>query len=317
MPLSCIAIAQYARDAVYSLYKDRPKATLSLTLIVGCCLIKRLLESWQGTILLGVLCSTGIHIWQRRVQVISSSSSRTAFPASFSAQLSARSLSPIVKGYFKNTQLPDSLSTYIFPSTGFVALAWKGLPFCVNDAITSDIPRRIVKSWMPDSPIHKWDLTYMQLTYWNGTETALGELIVHKDIARRVANIFSELYKIKFPIFQMRLIEQYDTNINHSMENNNTFAFCTIKSSEGVSSHSYGIAIAINPLLNPLIDKINRTIRPKGAEEYRNRNLSIAGMIKEGDACHTSFIKHGFTWGGNRENPDYKHFEFDGVITYS
>ena len=78
----------------------------------------------------------------------------------------------------------------------------------------------------------------------------MGELIVHKEIAEEVVDIFRDIYECRFPIVKMIPIDFYNCNDDKSMEDNNTscFNYRTVSGSRKLSDHSFGKAIDINPL---------------------------------------------------------------------
>ncbi len=150
-----------------------------------------------------------------------------------------------------------------------------------------------------------------------------GELVVaHKvnspidgetvNVAKEVLEIFYELYEAKYPICKMRLIDYYGADDELSMKDNNSsaFNFRYINGTRNISWHSYGLAIDINPFVNPCFSPNSNITEPDGAEKFLNRNLEQLGIIKEGDACHKAFTSRGWDWGGSWNCPiDYMHFQ--------
>jgi hypothetical protein len=157
------------------------------------------------------------------------------------------------------------------------------------------------------------DLADAKVTYYGfDDKTHAGELIVNKKVAKDVIEIFKELYKAKFPIEKIRLIDDYNADDDLSMSDNNTSAFCyrTVANTNKISMHGYGMAIDINPIQNPCIS--GKDVSPQNAYSYLNRNLRKKGMIIKNDVCYKAFTKRGWKWGGNWKNPkDYQHFEID------
>ncbi|WP_306205038.1 M15 family metallopeptidase [Actinoplanes sp. RD1] len=168
-------------------------------------------------------------------------------------------------------------------------------------------------SWHRGCPVRIADLRRVQLTYW-GFDRARhrGELIVHEDVARSVADIFHRLYSIRFPIRKMLPVDRFDADDNASMAANNTSAFnCRpiTGSTTGFSVHSYGKAIDINTVQNPYVK--GTVVQPPAGKAYTNRAKVRPGMIKHGDKVWRAFTAHGFTWGGDWKSlKDYQHFEF-------
>ena len=114
----------------------------------------------------------------------------------------------------------------------------------------------------------------------------------------------------------MCLVDEYDADDEASMAANNTSAFNyrKIANSNKMSKHSQGLAIDINPQINPYITSYG--IAPKNGKIYKNREVkSCQGkyrnyMIHHGDKVYRIFKKYGFRWGGDwKHSKDYQHFE--------
>lgn len=167
-------------------------------------------------------------------------------------------------------------------------------------------------SWKPESPVQLEELSYLKVSYWgfDGKEHQ-GELIVLEKIGKEVADIFQELYDIKFPIEKIKLIDEYGGDDDLSMADNNTSAFCfrEVADKQGVlSKHSYGIAIDINPVQNPYIKE--ERVSPLEGENYLNRSSERMGMIVKDSLCYSIFKQKGWNWGGDWKTlKDYQHFE--------
>ena len=182
--------------------------------------------------------------------------------------------------------------------------------------ITDSIFARIQgKSFKENCTTLREDLRYLRVLHYNKEGEVLeGELICHKAIAEDLLEIFQELFRAKYPIECMVLIDEYDANDETSMRANNTsaFNFRTISGGRRLSSHSTGMAIDINPLYNPLVrwrDGHTRVF-PADAAPYVDRSKDFPYKIVRGDLCYRLFKKHGFFWGGDWKNSkDYQHFE--------
>ncbi|MEG1992105.1 MAG: M15 family metallopeptidase [Acetivibrio sp.] len=181
-----------------------------------------------------------------------------------------------------------------------------------SNKIDKKIRERILgKSYQENTAISLNQLRYIKVLYcdFNG-EIKEGELIVHESIAEDVIEIFRELYKKKYPIEKMVLIDEYDGDDNASMADNNTscFNYRKISNSQNLSKHSLGLAIDINPLYNPCVKK--GEVQPEEGKLYENRSLNCKYYIDEEDLCCKLFKKYGFTWGGDWNSlKDYQHFE--------
>lgn len=168
----------------------------------------------------------------------------------------------------------------------------------------------INKSYTKNCPVKLVDLRYIKVGYFDDNlSTKQGELIVHKDVAIQIVDIFKELYISKFPIHSIKLIDDFKGDDNLSMRANNTSSYnCrVVPNTNKISKHAYGLAIDINPKINPYIK--NENIMPSNAKKYVNRKLKVQGMIKKGDVVYKAFIKRGWKWGGDwKYSKDYQHF---------
>ncbi len=154
------------------------------------------------------------------------------------------------------------------------------------------------------------ELSYLKLTYFGfDNNTHIGEMIVNKKLAKEVVDIFKELYKNRYPIEKIKLIDEYNANDNLSMKDNNSssFNYRTIWGTNKISNHGKGMAIDINPLQNPHVKGI--IVSPPEGELYKDRKNIRKGMIIKNDVAYNAFIKRGWKWGGDWNNPDYQHFE--------
>lgn len=166
------------------------------------------------------------------------------------------------------------------------------------------------KSWRKGCPVGLKDLRYIQTPYWGfDGQSHQGEIIVHKNLAKKVSNILREMYIAKFPIEKMRLVHNYGGSDDESMADNNTSGFnCRkVAGKSKWSRHAYGYAIDINPVQNPYI--LGEKILPPAAKDFVDRTKVEKGMIKVGDPCHNAFSSRGYRWGGDRKYKDYQHFD--------
>ena len=186
------------------------------------------------------------------------------------------------------------------------------------EKISPNIEKRITgKSYRKNNNIKLSDLRYVQVLHYGfDGKVKEGELIVNKKIAKKTVKVFYALYQKKYRIERMRLIDDYGANDEKSMAANNTSAFNyrVISGTTKLSNHSYGMAIDINPRINPYITKYG--IAPANSKVYRNRNVATCRgkyrdyMIHRGDEVYRIFKKNGFSWGGDwKYSKDYQHFE--------
>ena len=129
------------------------------------------------------------------------------------------------------------------------------------------------RSYKADCTIDSEELRYVHIlhTGFDG-ETNEGELVVNKAIADDVLAIFEELYRAKYPIEKVCLVDEYDADDEASMSDNNSSAinFRTISHTTTISKHGLGMAIDINPLYNQYVKTVNGalSIEPANAAVY-------------------------------------------------
>lgn len=162
-----------------------------------------------------------------------------------------------------------------------------------------------------DPKVIQYDqLRLVKVLHWGfDNQTHMGELIVHQEVAKEVAEIFEEVYAVRYPIEKMRLISEYENSDEASMEANNTsgFNFRLVTNGDTYSLHAYGLAIDVNPKMNPYVSE--DYVLPQNAMAYVDREQTIPGMIQSGDALHQAFTSRGWEWGGDWSGfKDYQHF---------
>ena len=183
--------------------------------------------------------------------------------------------------------------------------------------LTEATKARIIGTTFPedpkDCPIKISDLRYVRLLYTDfDCVTHTGEMIVHRKVADDVLDIFYQLYIAQYPLTSVKLLDDYNEPFSDgtSMIENNTSAFCCrlVTGTHHFSKHSYGVAIDVNPALNPYI-RPDGSFAPENSAPYLDRTLGLPGMIDEKDLCYKLFIKHGWKWGGHfKGETDYQHF---------
>lgn len=182
--------------------------------------------------------------------------------------------------------------------------------------IPADIKERMKgSSWHEGCPVPIKHLRLIRLTYWGfDKDVHGGKLIVHKDSDETMVQVFKKLFKKRFPIKRMKLIDAYDGDDNASMNKNNTSAFnCrVVAGTDSWSQHAYGHAIDINPVQNPYVRSDGSTSPAKG-QPYADRSNHRPGMIHAGGGVVNAFAKIGWGWGGYWSSAkDYQHFSSTG-----
>jgi flagellin-like protein len=170
-------------------------------------------------------------------------------------------------------------------------------------------------SWHPGCPVPLRELRLIRLRYWGfDRKPHMGRLVVHADVARRVAGIFGRLYELSYPIRRMRLVDAYGADDRTSMEHDNTSAFnCRWRAGQpGVwSQHAFGRAIDVNPVENPYV--WSGGVSPWNGAPYVDRTNRRRGMIYHGDPVWWAFRNRSWEWGGDWTSVrDYQHFSLNG-----
>jgi hypothetical protein len=182
----------------------------------------------------------------------------------------------------------------------------------ISDALCRDM--RATKVLNPGSPVGCDRLRLVRFSYlgFDGVTHDDGELVVLDAVADHVLAIFVALRSRGFPLASAHLMNRYSGNDDASMARNNTSAF-NVRRVEGtntISLHSYGVAIDLNPIQNPYVERGARGVEvsPPAGSGYVSRQNRRPGMA---EAVIDLFAHHGFAqWGGYwPRGIDYQHFQ--------
>jgi len=171
------------------------------------------------------------------------------------------------------------------------------------------------KSFPKGCSIEREQLRYLRVRHYDADgQVQQGELVCNRLIAEDLIQIFRQLYKARYPIERMQLIDDYGADDEQSMRHNNTSCFCfrRVAGSQKLSKHAQGLAIDINPLYNPHVKRRNGqlVVQPATARRWANRKKTSPYTVRKDDLCHRLFKEHGFSWGGSwQSSQDYQHFE--------
>ena len=188
--------------------------------------------------------------------------------------------------------------------------------FSVDTLSDAVFQRMQGRSFPEGCTMRRSDLRYLQVLHYDlDGEVRQGELVCNKAIADDLMDIFRQLYKARYPIQRMCLIDDYGADDELSMRDNNTSCFCyrVVEGSKKLSKHAQGMAIDINPLYNPCVRTRrdgSQLVQPATGAKYTNRKRTFPYKITTADLAYRLFKEHGFTWGGAwRTVKDYQHFE--------
>lgn len=196
-------------------------------------------------------------------------------------------------------------------------LATPNSPFV---ATVSEIPQAVKdrmwgSSLQAGCPVGWSELRYVTVTHIGlDGEAQVGELVLHRDVAAGVVEVFRALYDEGFVIERMELVDDYGGDDEASIEANNTSAFNCRRTTGGSSwsEHSFGTAIDVNPLVNPYIDSNGRAW-PAASQPFVDRNQDVLGTITATGPVVAAFRARGWHWGGDwRSIKDYQHFSTTG-----
>jgi hypothetical protein len=165
------------------------------------------------------------------------------------------------------------------------------------------------KSWNPGCPVPLDDLVSIRVTYYGfDSKTHLGTIVLHKRFATEAAQIFAELYAAHFPINKIDPWENYGPRVY--AEQDITVGFYCERADDAPtewSSHSYGVAIDLNPRENPFRD-VKKGWWPPTSAVFAPRDNG-KGKISPSSGAFRIFTRHGWGWGGFfAGEPDLMHF---------
>jgi LysM repeat protein len=178
--------------------------------------------------------------------------------------------------------------------------AWRSRIEVVTPAMINWDPRR--KCPVPPADLRRVWVSYIdfQGTYHDGS------IIVHKTLATRTERAFFTLFRRRFRIMAMapmavNMPGQTDMSIVTA-----GYQCRRVAGTTTWSEHSYGRAIDLNPLQNPMVR--GSYLDPPGSALWLRRDRYLIGMAHAEGAVR-AFTEQGFAWGGRwRSLKDYMHF---------
>ena len=190
-------------------------------------------------------------------------------------------------------------------------------PFHVTVSPIGDDLRQTMtgRSWRPGCPVGFSGLRLVTASHWGfDGRVHAGRLVVHRSVATPIAGVLRRLYRTRFPIRRMRLVDVYGASDFRSIEADNTSAF-NCRPVEGTSRwslHAYGLAIDVNPIENPYVTA-GGSVAHTASRPYVDRRRIRPGMAHAGGALVEAFRAIGWGWGGAWTGArDYQHFSTNG-----
>ena len=153
------------------------------------------------------------------------------------------------------------------------------------------------------------DLVSVHMTYRN-YDGAVGEgvLVIHRRLATETVDIFRQLFNVGFRIARMQPYEDFGQG-EYASSNDTVGFYCRPAQDDpgSWSWHAYGMAIDINPLINPFDDP-KEGWWPPGSAGNSDRTTDAPGKLAGGSAAVAILLGHGWAWSGFADRPDYMHF---------
>jgi hypothetical protein len=238
--------------------------------------------------------------------------SRTLSPAYSSWELGAHPLPLRPDGLGEMRRTPPSLRERRYPTIDRLPPPGGGRFRATVGPVTPEIRRR--STWRPACPVPLDGLRYVTVSF-RGFDGAAhtGELMVAASEAEDVVSVFRALYAADFPIEEMRVPSRRDLAAHPTGDGNNTAAF-VCRPAVGIdswSAHAYGLAVDVNPFMNPY--QRGDVVVPELAGSYLRRDWFRPGMIGPDSLVVREFARIGWSWGGAwRTLKDYQHFSATG-----
>jgi hypothetical protein len=180
--------------------------------------------------------------------------------------------------------------------------------------VTPAVQQRMGRTWSPGCPVPLSRLRYLTLSFRGFDARAhTGELVVNASVADDVVTVFRRLYAAAYPIEEMRLPTTADLEAAPTGDGSNTAAYVCryTRGTTTLSAHALGLAIDLNPFVNPY--RRGDLVLPELAGAYLDRSWRRPGMIRRGDVVTRAFAAVGWTWGGDFASvSDLMHFSANG-----
>jgi hypothetical protein len=199
------------------------------------------------------------------------------------------------------------------PPAGAAATGFRFTSSRIDGAVRARIAG---SSWHRGCPVGLGQLRYLRVAHWSWRgKRRVGELVVNADAVGAMRSAFARLYRARFQIRRMRLVDDYGASDYASIEADNTSAFNCRRATGQTrwSEHAYGRAIDVNPIENPYV-YADGTTSHAASRPYLRRRVHRRGMAFHGGALVRAFAGAGWGWGGDWSGPwDFQHFSASGT----
>lgn len=236
-----------------------------------------------------------------------STTSTTSTTTTSTTSTTTTTLAPTTTAAPAPTTTVSATTTSQAPTT--TATAAPLPPF--DSSIANVTAARLAHSYTTDCPVTPEQVVMVTVDHWGfDGKVHTGRIVVARSQGASTAEVFRRLYQIEYPIQSMIPIGDLPEGIEDSDPNYNNTSGLHCRRATGStrwSEHASGLAIDINPFLNPFIT--SNTLWPTNSGRYRDRTLGEQGMIVGGDAVVDAFRDNGWHWGGYWSSiKDYHHF---------
>lgn len=242
------------------------------------------------------------------------STSATPGPAYSDWELGVHVLPRTPAGFGEIRPTPKALRHRLFRTVDLLPPPADGRFRSTIGPVTAAIRERMGETWSPACPVGLADLAYVTVSFRGfdgGAHT--GELVLAAREARDVVSVFRTLFAADYPIEEMRLPTTADLEAEPTGDGNDTAALVcrATRGATSWSAHAYGLAIDVNPFLNPYSK--GDVVLPERASAYLDRSRTQPGIIHDGDLVVRAFARIGWSWGGAWSSlKDYQHFSATG-----
>ncbi|AGW13459.1 hypothetical protein DGI_1631 [Megalodesulfovibrio gigas DSM 1382 = ATCC 19364] len=139
-----------------------------------------------------------------------------------------------------------------------------------------------------------------------------GQVVIHKALAEDVAAAFAVMFTHRFPLDSVlpiahpTILAKGPYGLSSETNNTSGYVWRPVVGAQQLSMHALGLAVDINPHLNPYIK--GKLILPPGATYAP----AAPGTLTPESPVVQAFKRLGWTWGGDwnkAEKVDYMHFQ--------
>jgi hypothetical protein len=229
-------------------------------------------------------------------------------------QVGAHALPLRPDGFGQVLPTPKQLRVRLMPTRDLLPPPRDGRFHATVAPVSPAIRKRMGETWSPGCPVPLSGLRYVTVSFRGFDGRAhTGELVLSAGAARDVVTVFRRLYASSYPIEEMRLPTTADLDAPPTGDGNNTAAYVcrNTRGASTFSAHAYGVAIDVNPFMNPY--KRGDLVLPELASAYLDRSWHRPGMILPGGVVRRAFAAVGWAWGGDFHSvSDLMHFSANG-----